>query len=132
MGVPEVYLRGSLRLTLGTDNTPADIDRCWTSCRPLSPASAHCNQRPAAPRSEEPRGRDPVFCAHRGGRMAQRPAKPKPRPHRKKMTLEEIRADVERLKNDPRILAMIREADDPANAGDVVRWEDLKRKHAGR
>jgi hypothetical protein len=48
------------------------------------------------------------------------------------MTLEEIRADVERLKNDPRILAMIREADDPANAGDVVRWEDLKRQHAGR
>lgn len=64
--------------------------------------------------------------------MAQRPAKPQPTPRRRKMTLEEIRADVERLKNDPRILAMIREADDPANAGDVVRWEDLKRKHAGR
>ena len=27
MGVPERYLRGSLRITLGTDNTPADIDR---------------------------------------------------------------------------------------------------------
>ncbi|MDP9236238.1 MAG: cysteine desulfurase [Chloroflexota bacterium] len=27
MGVPESYLRGSLRLTLGTDNTMADIDR---------------------------------------------------------------------------------------------------------
>lgn len=64
--------------------------------------------------------------------MAQGPAKPKPTPRRRKMTLEEIRADVERLKNDPRILAMIRDADDPANAGDVVRWEDLKRKHAGR
>lgn len=64
--------------------------------------------------------------------MAQRPAKPNPTPRRRKMTLEEIRADVERLKNDPRILAMIREADDPVNAGDVVRWEDLKRKHAGR
>ena len=64
--------------------------------------------------------------------MAQGPAKPKPNSGRRKMTLEEIRADVERLKNDPRILAMIREADDPANAGDVVRWEDLKRKHAGR
>ena len=63
--------------------------------------------------------------------MAQGSSKPTPSP-RKKMTLEEIRADVERLKNDPRILAMIREADDPANAGDVVRWEDLKRKHAGR
>ena len=62
--------------------------------------------------------------------MAQGSSKPAPR--RKKMSVEEIRADVERLKNDPRILAMIREADDPANAGDVVRWEDLKRKHAGR
>jgi cysteine desulfurase len=27
LGVPERYLRGSLRLTLGTDNTMADIDR---------------------------------------------------------------------------------------------------------
>ena len=27
MGVPESYLRGSLRLTLGTDNTMADVDR---------------------------------------------------------------------------------------------------------
>jgi cysteine desulfurase len=27
MGVPERYLRGSLRLTLGTDNTPQDIER---------------------------------------------------------------------------------------------------------
>jgi cysteine desulfurase len=27
MGVPERYLRGSLRLTLGADNTPADIER---------------------------------------------------------------------------------------------------------
>jgi cysteine desulfurase len=27
MGVPERYLRGSLRLTLGTDNTPSDIER---------------------------------------------------------------------------------------------------------
>ena len=26
MGVPERYLRGSLRLTLGTDNRPEDID----------------------------------------------------------------------------------------------------------
>ena len=63
--------------------------------------------------------------------MAQGPAKPKAKSRRRKMTIEEIRADVERLKNDPRILAMIRDADDPANAGDVVRWEDLKRKHAG-
>ncbi len=64
--------------------------------------------------------------------MPQGSSKPKtPTPH-KKMTLEEIRADVERLKKDPRILAMIREANDPANAGDVVRWEDLKRKHARR
>ncbi len=64
--------------------------------------------------------------------MPQGSSKPKAQPPRKKMTLEEIRADVERLKKDPRILAMIREANDPANAGDVVRWEDLKRKHAGR
>ncbi len=48
------------------------------------------------------------------------------------MTLEEIRAEVERLKKDPRILAMIEEAHDPANAANVVRWDDLKRKHAGR
>lgn len=48
------------------------------------------------------------------------------------MTLEELRADVERLKKDPRILAMIEEARDPAHGADVVRWEDLKRKHAGR
>lgn len=27
MGVPDAYLRGSLRLTLGTDNTPEDIER---------------------------------------------------------------------------------------------------------
>jgi cysteine desulfurase len=27
MGVPERYLRGSLRLTLGADNTPSDIER---------------------------------------------------------------------------------------------------------
>jgi cysteine desulfurase len=27
MGVPEAYLRGSLRLTLGTENTMADVDR---------------------------------------------------------------------------------------------------------
>jgi cysteine desulfurase len=27
MGIPERYLRGSLRLTLGADNTPADIER---------------------------------------------------------------------------------------------------------
>ncbi len=49
-----------------------------------------------------------------------------------KMTLEEIGTDVERLKKDPCILAMIEEARDPANARDVVRWEDLKREHAGR
>lgn len=48
------------------------------------------------------------------------------------MTLEEIRAGVERSKKDPRILAMIEEARDPANAADVVHSEDLKRKHAGR
>ena len=64
--------------------------------------------------------------------MAQEMSKSKAQPSGKKMTLEEIRADVERLKKDPRILEMIREANDPANAGDVVRWEDLKRKHAGR
>ena len=63
--------------------------------------------------------------------MPQGSSKPKtPTPH-KKMTLEEIRAFNKRLMVDPKIQAMIREANDPANAHDVVRWEDLKRKHAG-
>jgi hypothetical protein len=63
--------------------------------------------------------------------MAQGSSKPKAQAPRKKMTLEEIRAFNERLMADPKIQAMIREANDPANANDVVRWEDLKRKHAG-
>ncbi len=64
--------------------------------------------------------------------IAQGPSKPKAPTPRKKLTLEEIRAFNERLMADPKIQAMIREADDPANANDVVRWEDLQRKHAGR
>ena len=64
--------------------------------------------------------------------MAQGPAKPKPNSRRTKMTLEEIRAFNAKLMADPKVQAMIRDADDPANAGDVVRWEDLKRQHAGR
>ena len=63
--------------------------------------------------------------------MAQGPSKPKAQSPRKKMTLEEIRAFNERLMASPKIRAMLREANDPANADDVVRWEDLKRKHAG-
>ncbi len=59
--------------------------------------------------------------------MPQGSSKPKtPTPH-KKMTLEEIRAFNKRLMADPKIQAMIREANDPANANDVVRWEDLRR-----
>jgi cysteine desulfurase len=45
MGVPERYLRGSLRITLGTDNTMADVDRLLdvlppaiAKIRSLSPA----------------------------------------------------------------------------------------------
>ena len=63
--------------------------------------------------------------------MPQGSSKPKTTTARKKMTLEEIRAFNERLMADPKTQAMIREANDPANAHDVVRWEDLKRKHAG-
>lgn len=35
MGVPERYLRGSLRLTLGADNTPADIERVLDVLPPI-------------------------------------------------------------------------------------------------
>ena len=63
--------------------------------------------------------------------MPQGPSNPKTQTPRKKTTLEVIRAFNERLIADPKIQAMIREANDPANAHDVVRWEDLKRKHAG-
>lgn len=35
MGVPESYLRGSLRLTLGSDNTPADIERVLEVLPPI-------------------------------------------------------------------------------------------------
>ena len=101
MDVPESYLRGSLRLTLGTDNTMADIDRCSKCCRQPSPASARSSPPPAASSDR----RDDARRAPRGRRAAQ---------------------------EDPRILAMIEEARDPANGADVVRWEDLKRKHAGR
>ncbi len=59
-------------------------------------------------------------------------SQPTPAPRRKKLTLEEIRAFNAKLMSDPKTQAMIQEANDPANAGDVVRWEDLKRKHAGR
>lgn len=59
-------------------------------------------------------------------------SQPTPAPRRKKLTLEEIRAFNAKLMSDPKIQAMIEESNDPANAGDVVRWEDLKRKHAGR
>ena len=64
--------------------------------------------------------------------MAQGPAKPKPTSRRRKMTLKEIRTFNAKLMADPKIEAMIRDADDPAKRDDVVRWEDLKRQHAGR
>ncbi len=49
---------------------------------------------------------------------------------RRKMTLAEIRANVERMRSDPKILAMIREGFDAQERGEGVRWDDLKPKHA--
>ena len=63
--------------------------------------------------------------------MARGPSKPEAQQPRK-MTLAEIRAFNDRLMASPEIQEMLRAANDPANANDVVRWEDLKRKHAGR
>ena len=56
----------------------------------------------------------------------------KPEPSRRKMTIEEIRADVERMQRDPKIIAMIREGHEAERRGDGVRLEDLKRRHGGR
>ncbi len=58
--------------------------------------------------------------------MAERSTTRKSKTQRKQMTLEEIRAFNAKLMADPKIQSMIRDADDPANANDVVRWEDSR------
>ncbi len=54
-------------------------------------------------------------------------SKPKSPPAPSKKTLE----FVERMKNDPKIQQLIRDGKAAARRGEGVRWEDLKRKHAG-
>lgn len=42
------------------------------------------------------------------------------------------KALVKRLQADPAIQKMVREAIESLDRGEGVRWEDVKRKHAGR
>ncbi len=44
------------------------------------------------------------------------------------MTQEEILADVERMRKDPKVAELFRDAGESRARGESVRWEDLKKQ----